>query len=81
MLPTKPPLDPFPYPRHPESRPFCQPRPKFSRAVRANFSQVRLMSPELREPWIRPSDPQIGWLQPNTKASPVPRRMAVMPRR
>src|SRR5437764_1340730 len=22
MLPTKPPLDPFPYPRHPESRPF-----------------------------------------------------------
>lgn len=21
MLPTKPPLDPFPYPRHPESRP------------------------------------------------------------
>jgi hypothetical protein len=35
------------------------------------------MSLELREPWMRPSDAQIGGLHPSKKASPAPRRTSV----
>ena len=63
------------------SRPFCQFRLRFWRVIFLNTGQVRLTSPELREPWIRPNEPQMGWLQPRMKLDPAPRRMACMPRR
>ena len=50
------------------SRPFCQLRSRFCCAVVLMRSHVRLMSLELREPWIKPADGQIGWLQPRRKA-------------
>ena len=40
--------------------PFCQLRIKFCRATFWKVSHLRLMSPELREPWIRPNDGQMG---------------------
>ena len=64
-----------------QSRPFCQLRLRFCRAVVMMRSQDRLMSFELRDPCTRPIDGQIGWLQPRMKASPAPRRIACMPRR